>query len=83
MLSPPCVGARPDGEWPFPVDVVVYFGVGRLPGSLGPAIPVVLGAVLVWTAPNRWGAGIALHYLSRLYWPDPEDPIPPPAGSLE
>jgi uncharacterized protein (DUF983 family) len=62
--------------------VVVYFGVGRLPGSLGPAILVMLGALLVWTAPNRWGAGIALHYLSRLYWPDPEDPIPPPARRM-
>ena len=60
--------------------VVVYFGVGRLPGAWGPAILIGLGALLVWTAPNRWGAGIALHYLSRLYWPDPADPIPPPAG---
>jgi hypothetical protein len=23
--------------------------------------------------------GIALHYLSRVYWPDPADPVPPPA----
>ena len=22
--------------------------------------------LLFWTAPNRWGAGIALHYLSRV-----------------
>ncbi len=42
----------------------------------------VLGALLVWTAPNRWGVGIALHYLSRVYWPDPDDPVPAPsAGS--
>jgi hypothetical protein len=32
---------------------------------------------LVVTAPNRWGIGIALHYLSRLVWPDPSDPVPP------
>jgi hypothetical protein len=37
-----------------------------------------LAALVIWTAPNRWGAGIALHYLSRVYWPDPADPIPPP-----
>jgi hypothetical protein len=37
---------------------------------------VLLGALLVWTAPNRWGAGIALHYLSRVFWPDPGDPVP-------
>ncbi|HYM24229.1 MAG TPA: hypothetical protein VEU08_13515 [Vicinamibacterales bacterium] len=41
---------------------------------------VLLGAALVWTAPNRWGAGIALHYLSRAFWPDPSDPIPPQAS---
>lgn len=58
--------------------VVVYFGVGRLPGVWGPAILALLGALLLWTAPNRWGAGIALHYLSRRYWPDPQDPLPPP-----
>ena len=39
-------------------------------------ICAVLGVVLVWTAPNHWGVGIALHYLSRVFWPDPEDPVP-------
>ena len=38
----------------------------------------LLVALLVLTATNRWGAGIALHYLSRVYWPDPADSIPPP-----
>ena len=38
---------------------------------------LAFGGLLVWTAPNRWGVGIALHYLSRVYWPDPADPIPP------
>jgi uncharacterized protein (DUF983 family) len=57
--------------------VVIYFGAGRLPRVLGLTTLVVLGALVVWTAPNRWGAGIALHYLSRVYWPDPADPLPP------
>jgi hypothetical protein len=48
---------------------------------LGTALLAVLAALLVWTAPNRWGAGIALHYLSRVYFPDPADPIPPPHPS--
>jgi hypothetical protein len=48
-------------------------------GALGATMLVALAALVVWTAPNRWGAGIALHYLSRVYWPDPADPIPPPA----
>ena len=62
--------------------VLIYFGVGRLHRGLGLTMLVVLVALLVWTAPNRWGAGIALHYLSRVYWPDPADPIPPTPGPL-
>jgi uncharacterized protein (DUF983 family) len=58
--------------------VLIYFGVGRSNHLLGILAILAIGAVLVWTAPNRWGAGIALHYLSRVAWPDPEDPVPPP-----
>jgi hypothetical protein len=61
--------------------VLIYFGVVRSRPTLGLTILVVLGVVLVWTAPNRWGLGIALHYLSRVYWPDPADPIPPASAS--
>jgi uncharacterized protein (DUF983 family) len=57
--------------------VLIYFGWGRMPIALGLLTVAALGALLVWTAPNRWGAGIALHYLSRVIWPDPEDPVPP------
>ena len=55
---------------------LVYFGLFRINRTLGLVALVVLGAVLIWTAPNRWGVGIALHYLSRVYFPDPEDPVP-------
>ena len=56
--------------------VMIYFGIGRTHQVLGVLAFAVLGVLLVWTAPNRWGAGIALHYLSRVFWPDPEDPVP-------
>jgi uncharacterized protein (DUF983 family) len=56
--------------------VAIYFGVVRAYPKTGVLVLIVFGALLVWTAPNRWGAGIALHYLSRVYWPDPEDPVP-------
>lgn len=56
--------------------VLIYFGLFRAHHALGILAFAVFGGVLVWTAPNRWGAGIALHYLSRVYWPDPADPIP-------
>jgi hypothetical protein len=56
--------------------VMIYFGIGRSHHTLGLITFVMIGALLVWTAPNRWGAGIALHYLSRVFWPDPGDPVP-------
>ena len=58
--------------------IVVYFGLGS---RLGPvslfAVMALLVAALLWTAPNRWGLGVALLYLQRTWWPDPLDPIPP------
>ena len=78
---------RPGDTWAFTIFgdrlpigamiVLIYFGAARLPRAAGISVLVALGVLLIWTSPNRWGAGIALHYLSRLYWPDPEDPIPP------
>ena len=61
--------------------VLIYFGLVRSHPVLGLTVVVLSVALLVWTAPNRWGAGIALHYLSRVYRPDPADPIPPPAAT--
>jgi uncharacterized protein (DUF983 family) len=57
--------------------VLIYFGVVRSHPVPGVALLVVLGALVIWTAPNRWGASVALHYLSRVYWPDSADSIPP------
>ncbi len=61
--------------------VLIYFGVVRSHPALGLTMMVALGALAIWTAPNRWGVAIALHYLSRVYWPDPADPIPPPRST--
>lgn len=65
--------------------VLIYFGIGRSHPLLGSGAIVVLVTLLVSTAPNRWGVGIALHYLSRVFWPDPADPVPvsPAAGDHE
>jgi uncharacterized protein (DUF983 family) len=57
--------------------VLIYFGIGAQHRLLLVGVFCALGALLVWTAPNRWGVGIALHYLSRVWWPDPADPLPP------
>ena len=61
--------------------VLIYFGVMRSHPVVGMTMLVVLAVLVVWTAPNRWGAGIALHYLSRVYWPDPADSLPPPPST--
>src|SRR5438105_10412093 len=57
--------------------IVVYFELGS---RLGPAaliaVMAVLSALLLWTAPNRWGLGVALLYLQRSWWPDPLDRLP-------
>ena len=58
--------------------LLIYFGVVRWHRVLGLTMLLVLVGLVVWTAHNRWGVGIALHYLSRVFWPDPADPIPPP-----
>ena len=60
---------------------VIYFGAMHTRRAWGLTMLAVLGGVGLWTTPNRWGAGIALHYLSRVYWPDPADPIPPPPAT--
>ena len=62
------------------VIVLLYFGFVQVHRVLGFALIVAVLLLLVWTSPNRWGAGIALHYLSRIYWPDPADPVPAKRG---
>ena len=79
---------RPGDTWAFTIIgdrlpigamiVVIYFGVVRSYPALGMTLLVLLMVLLVWTSPNRWGAGVALHYVSRVYWADPSDPVPPP-----
>ena len=59
----------------------IYFGVLRSHRVLGLTMLALVAIVGLWTTPNRWGAGIALHYLSRIYWPDPADPVPPPVAN--
>jgi hypothetical protein len=55
---------------------IIYFGVPRTNPMLGVLLFLVVGAALVWTTPNRWGVGTALHYLSRAYSKDADDPVP-------
>jgi hypothetical protein len=55
---------------------LVYFGIFRGHRALGIAAFVGVFILFFWTSPNRWGVGIAIHYLTRVYWPDDADPVP-------
>jgi uncharacterized protein (DUF983 family) len=78
---------NPGDTWAFtillgrlPVGVMValvYFGIFRARPMLGVVAFAALAGLFIWSSPNRWGVGIALHYLSRIYWPEPADPLPP------
>jgi hypothetical protein len=57
--------------------IAIYFGIVRTHPIAGAIVFLLVGVSLIITSPNRWGAGIALHYISRVWWPDPEDPVPP------
>lgn len=77
---------NPGDTWAFtvigdriPIAIVVaavYFGVFRRSHVAGTILIVIVTILIFVTAPNRWGVGIALHYLSRRFWPDPDDPVP-------
>ncbi len=58
--------------------LIVFFGlrVGTIPAML--AFFGAMAVPLVITMPNRQGIAVALNYLSRVYFPDPSDTLPPP-----
>src|SRR5215467_6141186 len=49
--------------------IAIYFGIVRTHPVAGAIVFLLVGVSLIITAPNRWGAGIALHYVSRVWWP--------------
>jgi hypothetical protein len=61
--------------------IAVYFGFRVTSFALGLLFVAFLTIPLVATMPRRHGVAIALVYLSRRKFPDPNDPIPvlPPA----
>ena len=56
--------------------VIVYFGVFRTHPLVGTGLFALLAVGFFWTTPNRWGVGIALHYISRVLGGDVDDPVP-------
>jgi uncharacterized protein (DUF983 family) len=55
----------------------VYFGLGPHTWLQGALFFGAMAILMIVTIPQRLGFVVALHYLSRWYWPDPDDPIPP------
>jgi uncharacterized protein (DUF983 family) len=54
----------------------VYFGVGPRSWIEGAILIGAVVAMLVATIPQRMGLVIALDYLTRRWWPDPNDALP-------
>ena len=54
----------------------VYFGVGPRSWGEGALAIGVVAAALIATIPQRVGLVVALDYLSRRWWPDPNDALP-------
>jgi uncharacterized protein (DUF983 family) len=55
----------------------VYFGLGPHTWVQGALFFGAMAILMIVTVRQRLGFVVALHYLSRWYWPDPDDPIPP------
>ena len=58
--------------------VAIYFGLKPASAIGGILFLGALAALLIVTIPHRMGLVLALHYLSRQYWPDVDDPVPGP-----
>lgn len=56
---------------------LVYFGLGPRSWWQGGAFIGACVIVLIATIPQRMGLVTALDYLSRRWWPDPDDVLPP------
>jgi uncharacterized protein (DUF983 family) len=57
--------------------LIVFFGVHTLSWQAGLLFFGILAIPLVATMPQRQGFAVALNYLSRVYFRDPSDEIPP------
>jgi uncharacterized protein (DUF983 family) len=55
---------------------IVFFGVRVTSTAAGILFFAVTGGPILLTMPRRQGVGIALAYLSRVIWPDPNDSLP-------
>jgi hypothetical protein len=63
--------------------VIIYFGVFRTHPLVGSSLFALLAIAFFWTTPNRWGVGIALHYVGRVLGRDADDPVPSGAASAD
>ena len=60
--------------------LIVFFGLRTPTWPRALIFFATMAAPLVATMPQRQGVAIALNYLSRVYFRDPSDALPPPRG---
>ena len=59
------------------IAAIVFFGVRVTSPLAGILFFTITGGPIIATMPRRQGVGIALAFVSRIVWPDPDDPLPP------
>ena len=64
----------------FPVVVMVYFKVYQTSFLLFAGVSAAVVLLFILTTANRYGLCVAIDYLTRVRWPDPNDPIPESVG---
>lgn len=57
--------------------LIVFFGLRVASWQAGALFFGSMAVPLVATMPQRQGVAVALNYLSRIYFPDPSDEMPP------
>ena len=58
--------------------LIVFFGLRTPTWPRALLFFAALAVPLVATMPQRQGIAVALNYLSRVWFPDPSDDLPPP-----
>lgn len=58
--------------------LIVFFGLHTPTWPQALLFFAAMAAPLVATMPQRQGIAVALNYLSRIWFPDPSDDLPPP-----
>ena len=64
----------------FPVVVMAHFEVYQTSLLFFTGVSAAVVLLFILTTPNRYSSCVAIDYLTRVHWPDSNDPIPESGG---